>query len=525
MKAPLPSLFLLACCTPPGPVGSPSPSGSSAPSTTVRVESGALLGVPGEDPSVEVFKGVPFAAPPLGALRFRPPQAPAAWSGVRKAAEFSASCVQALRRSLLPWTEEYMLRNDVSEDCLALNVWRPRAPAQRPLPVFVYVHGGAYDSGSGEVLIYDGEALARRGVIVVTINYRLGVFGFLAHPELSAESPESSSGNYGLLDQIAALHWVQRNIAAFGGDPGRVTVGGQSAGAGSVHLLTASPLARGSFRAAITQSGAWDRRRLLPTLQEAEIVGQRFAAAGGAVTAEELRALPAADLYAAYESSGVKFRPIVDGWVVPRQVATAYEKRQQIDVPLLVGLMADERSSRDGYDGTSLDSFRESARAQYGDRAGSVLALYPATSDAEAKEAQKRLWRDEGLAALRDWRLTHDGAGKSKSFGYLFERAIPWPEHPRYRAFHSGELPYVFDNLDKLQRPWQPLDRSLADAAASYWVNFIATANPNGDGLPEWPSSPEAVMHLGSTPVADAPLEAEKLELHRASFPPLPPGQ
>jgi para-nitrobenzyl esterase len=469
----------------------------------VQVETGLLGGVSGAHPGVSVFRGIPFAAPPIGDLRWRPPEPALPWSGLRNASEFSHNCQQEVRHSLLPWTEEYMPRNGVSEDCLALNIWTGARSGSERLPVLVYIHGGAYTGGSGDVLLYDGEALAARGLVVVTLNYRLGVFGFFSHPALTHESPHASSGNYGLLDQLAALAWVQRNIAAFGGDPSSVTVAGQSAGAGSVHLLTASPLARGLFQRAIAQSGPWDPRQRLPDLAEAEARGTQLAVSLGNPSLTELRLLPAPLLFEKSAHSGIAFRPSADGWVVPDQVQNVYARGQQVDVPLLTGITADEGSSRDTYGALPLDEFQKSLRERFPQQAEELLALYPASSDAEAHEQQKQLARDEGLAQLRAWRALRGQHGASRDFGYFFEQAIPWPEQPRYQAFHSAELPYMFDNLSKLQRPWAEADRRLSDLMASYWVNFVRHGDPNGVGLPEWPSDRERVMRLGPQPRAD----------------------
>ncbi|HYD84657.1 MAG TPA: carboxylesterase family protein, partial [Opitutus sp.] len=323
----------------------------------VTVAQGRLVGGAGEDPAITVFKGVPFAAPPVGASRWRPPQPPASWSGVRKADTFGASAMQADQRSYGPWTEEYMFRNEASEDCLTLNVWTPAQNAEERRAVFVWIHGGAYNSGSGEVLLYDGEGLAKKGVVVVTFNYRLNVFGFLAHPELTAESPHRASGNYGLMDQLAALRWVRENIAAFGGDRERITVGGQSAGAGALHHLLASPEARGLFHRAIAQSGPWRRSATSLPLAEAEAQGAAFAATIGAPTLAELRGLTAAELFVRYEAQSARFRPIVDGWIVQEQVTAVHERGGQIDVPLLTGWTADEGSAQKGYGRSTVDEF------------------------------------------------------------------------------------------------------------------------------------------------------------------------
>ncbi len=484
--------------------------------TVITVNEGAVRGVAGRDAAVTVYKGIPYAAAPVGALRWKPPQPAPVWEGVRDASEFCASCVQEIRRSYLPWTEEYMFRNDVSEDCLALNIWTPARRAEERLPVYVYIHGGAYYGGSGEVLLYDGEALARKGVIVVTLNYRLGVFGFLAHPELTAESPHGSSGNYGLLDQIAALRWVRENIAAFGGDPERVTVGGQSAGAGSVHHLLVSPLARGLFQRAIAQSGPWRRGASSPALAAAEKQGVEFATAIEAPELAALRALPAETLFARYFGKSFFFRPIVDGWVVPEQVVSAHENGRQIDVPLLTGWTADERSSRSGYGGTTRQEFAEQAQREFGARAGAFLELYPAPDDAEAGAVQVQAWRDADRAGLVWWAGERARHGRARDWTYIFERAIPWPEHPEYGAFHSGELPYTFNNLSLMDRPWEDVDHRLADLVSEYWANFIKQGDPNASGLPAWPEDNGTLMRLGATSAAEPALSPEKLAFHLA---------
>ena len=408
--------------------------------------------------------------------------------------------MQKEQRRLLPWTEEYMPQNALSEDCLALNVWTGAASDAERRPVLVYIHGGAYTGGSGEVLVYDGEALAARGVVVVTLNYRLGVFGFFSHPALTEQSGHGASGNYGLMDQVAALAWVQRNIAAFGGDPHNVTLAGQSAGAGSVHLLTVSPLARGLFQRAIAQSGPWDVRQRLPERVEAEARGVELAQGRNLA---ELRALSPEQLLDRAVASTLAFRPSVDGWVVPDQVPSLYARGQQLDVPLLTGINADEESSQASYGSLSVGQLQELVQKRFPARASELLARYAAASDAEAHERQKQLSRDEGLAKLRAWRRLRAQHGAALDFGYYFERAIPWPEQPRYQAFHSAELPYMFDNLAKLDRPWEPADRELSSLMASYWVNFMRSGDPNGERLPPWPSDRERVMRLGTQPRAE----------------------
>lgn len=452
----------------------------------VRVESGLLAGVSGKDNAVRVFKGVPFAAPPVGDLRWRPPQPPARWEGVRNADRFGPSAMQPDLGEFGPWTKEFLFGNEVSEDCLYLNVWTAAQSAGEKRPVLVYIHGGAFTGGSGEVAVYDGEALAKKGLAVVTINYRLGVLGFLAHPELTQESPQRASGNYGLLDQVAALQWVQRNIAAFGGDPGNVTIAGQSAGAASVHFLTASPLAKGLFHRAIAQSGSGVGRGFTRSREAAEQDGQKFAAGKGAHSLAQLRSIPAKDLITA--GSPFRFGPVADGWFLPEDVTRIFAQGRQNDVPTLTGLNADEGSASPTYGKISADAFQKQAQQRYGDEAAAFLQLYPADSDARAGGEQKRSERDQSMVSMALWAANRAKTARTQAFLYFFDRAIPWPQHPEFGAFHTSEVPYVFDNLALLDRPWEAADRKAAEVISAYWVNFARQGDPNGRGLPRWPA-------------------------------------
>ena len=322
---------------------------AAAGPSTLTVSSGQLTGVAGRGAGVRVFKGIPFAAPPVGPRRWKAPEPVAAWTGVRAADRFAPACTQNVTGSRLPWTEEFMHQGAVDEDCLYLNVWTASSGRARR-PVFVYLYGGGFNEGSGSVAIYDGESLARKGLVVVTINYRVGVFGFLAHPDLAAESRRAASGNYGLLDQVAALRWVQQNIAAFGGDPDNVTIAGQSAGAISVYLLTASPQTRGLFHRAIVQSGPGSSRGLPQQRTPAAEAGAAFAKARGADSVQALRAKPARDLLAPQPGDApVRFGPVIDGWLLTDDVETVYAKGWQQDVPLLTGMNADEASAFGAY--------------------------------------------------------------------------------------------------------------------------------------------------------------------------------
>jgi para-nitrobenzyl esterase len=495
-------IFWLCCCL---LLLAPLTASTRDVNNKARVESGLLEGVPSSVPGVRVFKGIPYAAPPVGDLRWRPPQPPATWDGVRRADKFSDSCVQNLARSRNPWTAEFMAQNDASEDCLCLNVWTATKAAGERRPVFVWIHGGAFTEGSGEVAVYDGSELARRGLVVVTINYRLGVLGFLTHPELTKESGRNASGNYGLLDVVAALQWTQKNIAAFGGDPRRVTIAGQSAGAFAVHALTASPLAKGLFHRAIAESGSGVGRRNRD-LAEAEKDGLKFAESKGAHSIQELRAMSARDL----TGGGMRFGPVVDGWSLPADVDAIFVQGKQNDAPTLTGLTADEGSASPTYGKIKADEFKKQAQQRFGDLAETFLKFYPSDDDAQSGMSQKQSAREQGMISMSLWAAGRARASKTKAWTYYFSRAIPWPEQPQYGAFHSSELPYIFGNLKLMNRPWEPIDRQLSATMMAYWVNFATTGDPNGGGLPRWPAF-DAKNHItlefgektGTRPIAD----------------------
>ncbi|HYE74629.1 MAG TPA: carboxylesterase family protein, partial [Blastocatellia bacterium] len=437
----------------------------------------------------------PYAAPPVGELRWKAPQPAAKWEGVRKAEKFSDSCIQPLVRSRLPWTKEYMTQNEISEDCLCLNVWTAAKSANEKRPVMVWIYGGAFNEGSSEIALYDGEEWAKKGAVAVTINYRIGLMGFFTHPDLTKESGHNSSGNYGLLDMVAALQWVQKNIAAFGGDPTNVTIVGQSAGAMGVHALTASPLAKDLFHRAIAQSGS-SFNRTLRSLADAEKDGVKFAESMKAKSVKELRAMSYKELTA----SGIRFGPVVDGWFLPEDVPVIFAKGRQNDVPTLTGLMADEGSSSATYGKVKAEDFKKQVQQRFADSADAFLKLYPSNNDAESGMSQKASARDQGIVSMYLWAAERAKTAKTKAYTYFFTRAIPWPEHPEFAAFHSGELPYTFGNLKMLDRPWEPVDRKLADIVTSYWVNFARTGNPNGKGLPVWPAfdaRSQTTMELG----------------------------
>ncbi len=487
----------------------------------VKITGGLVSGVPGSDPSIMTYKGIPFAAPPVGNLRWAAPQPLVAWPGVLKADKFSSSCVQQIVPQFGPWTYEFMTHNDVSEDCLYLNVFTPAKSAAARLPVFVHIYGGGFLGGSAAVPIYDGEGLAKKGLVVVTFNYRLGALGFLAHPELTKESPQHASGNYGLMDQIAALHWVHENIALFGGDPANVTIAGQSAGSMSVHDLTGSPLAKNLFHRAIAQSGGSTvggvGLAIEPaSLASAEAEGQKFAETKGAKTLADLRGLSWQQILApvpgADPMSGPRFAPIVDGYVLPASFMDIIAQGKQNDVETMTGGTTGELGGLFApREPVTAKAFQEQARKRYGDKAEEFLKLYPAATDEQTQIAQRESTRDQALVAMYLWARVRSKTAKTKVYEYLWDHALPGPDAAKYGAFHSSEIPYVMNTLGRSDRPFTDSDKKIGALMSSYWANFAATGNPNGAGLPAWSAlgaKPE-IMEVGDKtdpiPLAGSP--------------------
>ena len=489
------------------------------PLSLVNTSNGTVQGAINSDGSVAAFKGIPFAAPPVGNLRWREPQPAASWEGIRDASEFCTSCMQNRVFTQLPkapWSEEFMVQDSVSEDCLYLNIWTPATTPGDSLAVLVFIHGGAFTEGSGSIAVYDGEELAKKGIIVVNVNYRLGVFGFFTHPELTAETANKASGNYALLDCIAALKWITNNITAFGGDPSRVTISGQSAGAAMVHALTASPQAKDLFSGAMAISGSSLGRFNARLLADAEKSGVEFAAQKGVKDLSALRQLDAAALIAKGAGNNpIRFGIVADGYVLPENLKDIFEKGKQNDVPTLTGITADDAGALNRK--ITRKEFAENAKRTFGAKAGTFLALYPAATDEEAASNAIQTARDMNKMETYKWAAFRAKTATTPVYTYYFDRAIPWPEHPEFGAFHSGDLPYYFLNLQRFNRPWTSVDTLVAETVSSYWVNFVKTGNPNGAGLPEWTAfDPEKkiTFRLGEQPEAMPLTDEKKIEFY-----------
>lgn len=479
------------------------PALAAQPTPPLTVTGGDIAGL--RAGAVRTYLGIPYAAPPVGPLRWRAPQPVPPWTGVRPARSFSAACAQTAA-----W-----VTNPKSEDCLYLNVWAPARAGK--LPVIVWIHGGGYYGGTAAVPLFDGANLARRGAIVVTLNYRLGIFGFFAHPELSAESPDRASGNQGILDQIAALRWVRHNIAAFGGDPERVTIVGESAGGESVAILVASPLAKGLFQRAIAESGN-DGMPIDPT--EDRLFERKTAEAEGAAVAPQLADLRAMNVEALQKQAWSP-RTIVDGHVLREDLTTTYRNHRQNDVPLLVGWNAEEGKDLApeilGTGEFTAANHRALVAKLLGrEPSAAVLAAYPGATDAQARASIEQLTND-----WWGWRMTHWAGlqarhGQAKAYAYFFAHQPAAPATPcgyGCGAGHGAEIAYVFDNLGADKRRWAAADRQLAARLADTWVQFARTGSPNGKGLPAWPAydgGAASILRIGGADL----LKADPRKMH-----------
>jgi para-nitrobenzyl esterase len=447
----------------------------------LQIESGLISGIKSETSGVIAYKGIPFAAPPVGTLRWKAPQPVSPWQGVKKCENFGPSPMQPKPVPFMVYTPEFLIpEKPISEDCLYLNVWTKARMGEKK-PVFVWIYGGGFTSGGTAVPIYDGEALANKGILFVSVNYRVGVFGFLAHPDLSKESPEHASGDYGLLDQMAALRWIKKNISAFGGDADNITIAGQSAGSMSVNCLIASPVAVGLFKNAISESGSMLTTDAVP-LSAAEHQGLELARSVHAASLDDLRKIPAEDLM----KFPARYWPIVDGYVLPESVSDIFKKGKENNVPVIIGWNADE-SFVNGF--KNKDEFKKEAWTKYGEEAKEFLKYYPANTDAEATRSQIKMSRDMifALSGFK-WAGLQSAQHKAPVYVYYFARKLPaTAEYVKWGAFHTGEVAYVMDNLKFLHRPWENEDHQLAGLMSAYWVHFISGSNPNGGELPEWP--------------------------------------
>jgi para-nitrobenzyl esterase len=484
----------------------------------VRLDSGMLEGTAKD--GLSIYMGVPFAAPPVGELRWREPHPVAHWQGVRRAASFAPACMQS--GVSMPGETPPA----VSEDCLYLNIWTPTGNADRKLPVLVWIHGGGYTNGSASMRLYCGERLARRGAVVVTIAYRLGPLGFLAHPELTRESPQRSSGNYGLLDQIAALEWIQRNIAAFGGDAGRVTIAGQSAGAMSVSMLMASPRAKGLFHRAIGQSGGvFEPVQIAPSylLANAERDGAEYAASLGASSIAALRQRPAADLLGG--KAAEVSHPVIEPHVLPASPYDVFAAGRQHDVPILIGSNAEEARALVQLESVNAATFAADLERHFGALPPQIIAAYPHATDAQARQSRLDLERDLRFGwDMWAWARLQAQSGRGPVYLYYFKHRPPFPRDSIYRdwgASHYAELWYVFDHLSQESWQWSAADRRIAQELSSYWINFARTGDPNGTHLPAWPAftgTQGKALHIGDPTTAGTVANIETLRVFDAVY-------
>jgi para-nitrobenzyl esterase len=486
-----------------------------------KTADGVLEGVVSADGKVRTFKGIPFAAPPVGPFRWKAPQPVTPWTGVRQASEYGARCMQGGIYSDMIFHD-----SGPSEDCLYLNLWMPANPASAKLPVMVWIYGGGYQAGATSEPRQDGGNLSKRGVVVVSMNYRLGIFGFFSHPELAKESGHDSSGNYGLLDQLAALQWVRKNIATFGGNPDNVTIFGESAGSFSVSALVASPLAKGLFQRAIGESGAYLSTGTLPLKPHAETeqADLAFAKANlGADSLGDLRAKPADELLqAALKAKGVFFSPNIDGYFLPESVLAIFAAGKQSTVPLLAGWNRDEMNYHAvlGDDPPTAANFRTHLDALYSAHADEIAKLYSGSTEAEIKRAAQDLAGDRFIAfGTWKWLEMTAKTGKVPVYRYEFDQTLPLaPDAPagaEPSAPHASEIEFVFQMLSSRQLPWRPEDHKVSELMGTYWTNFARTGDPNGRGVPQWPAYSAKhhypVMHLAADPHA-AP------DAHRARY-------
>ncbi|MBN2320553.1 MAG: carboxylesterase family protein [Acidobacteria bacterium] len=464
--------------------------GSPPLTTTVEVTGGAVEGV--EEDGLFSYKGIPFAAPPVDDLRWKAPAPVQAWTGVRKADAFGPACMQAANSmgNTAP----------VSEDCLYLNVWTPAKKQDEKLPVIYWIHGGGFSGGSASTPMYDGTGFAKKGAVFVSVAYRLGPFGFLAHPELSRESGQGS-GTYGLEDMIVGLEWVQENITRFGGDPANLTIFGHSAGGAAVSLLAASPATKGLFHRVICMSGGSFGPLLtsnqagagmrIPALKAAESRGEEFLNRLGAANIKAARALNAEEIQKALTGGmgGMRFQPAADGHIVPSDLYSLYQSGRFNDTPILLGNTSEEGATMGGSRNVTPEEFEKQIRSQYGSHADVILSAYPHATDAEATMASRELRQSSSAWNTWTWARLQSRTGKGKAFTYIFDYH---PGSPDVGSGHGSDVPHAFQTLSGgRQGEPDPEALKLSDMISSYWVNFAVSGDPNGPDLPEWPAFTE----------------------------------
>jgi para-nitrobenzyl esterase len=501
----------------------------AATSDPVRTDAGLIAPAANSPEGIRVFRGVPFGAPPVGDLRWKPTQPPAHWDSVRKGDAFGPVCVQPKGVGRLNVSVDLPDSPKADEDCLYLNVWTGATRGNERRPVMVWIFGGAYTEGAGSSRHNDGEALARKGVVVVTFNYRLGPFGFFSHPDLDKESGHNASGNQAVWDCIAALKWVQTNIAAFGGDPGNVTIFGESAGSALSAGLVGTPAARGLFRRAISESGAWMGLSMAPMRSRTSAEGPgtgRGAQPMAALPLAELRAKSTEEITKGLRGAGM----IADGWAIPEDESLTFANGKQNAVDILIGSNKDEGSFV--LRGPTADQWTVRVRERWGDLADAYLKLYPAGSEAEAAKSSEAAFSDEMGWHMRRYAQAQAAIGRNVYLYYFTHEPPAEPGKPNLRATHTSEIPYVFNNL-KAVRVYPDTsspdltsasegDRKLADIVSSYWVNFARTGDPNGKGLAHWPQYKDKAsgraMVLGDTQQPEASVATAKFDLYDALY-------
>jgi para-nitrobenzyl esterase len=502
-------------------------------SEPVRTANGLISGTPGKRDGVVVFKGIPFGAPPVGDLRWKPPQSVASWEGVRAGDKFGPACVQPRQPQRVPNNRAVDLPDSppISEDCLYLNVWTAAPSARARLPVMVWIYGGAYTEGAGSTPYNHGDTFAADGVVYVSFNYRLGSFGFLAHPELTKESPHGASGNYALADTLEALRWVKQNIAAFGGDPSNVTIFGESAGAAISSALVGVPQAAGLFQRSVSESGTWMGLSLAPMRSRESAEQQTVKAAEqiGAAHLAALRALSTEDAANKLPKQGM----IIDGWIVPEDLSRTFAQKRQNKVDILIGSNRDEGSFAAGFGPPmTLQRWKDGASQRWGDAVQAGLTAYPAASDAEAAARNNSLFTDN-LAWITRLYAEQQRAIGARAYVFHFMHEPPYATGAHNLGVcHTCELPYVFNNLGALrlypdssspeQASASATDAKVAQVTHAYWINFAKTGDPNGRGSPKWPVfkdvSAGPVLHISEKSAPGDSLGVEKVKLYRALY-------